>query len=118
MPARGNPRTAQLDTIAAQQMLTADAARRNLVQKYSTEKKVFTSISPMYQPYFGKVMPVMINGIRIDIPVNGQKYEVPQSFADEIEAKVMAIDRMILKQRHMANISGNLETSPGELKIF
>jgi hypothetical protein len=72
----------------------------------------------MYQPYFGKIMQVMINGVSIFFPVDGSTHMVPQSFADEITARRMAIDAMIDKTNRMSNIHENQEDAPGALKLF
>ena len=117
MPVKGNPRTQALDMQASQQMVSAENARKNLVHIYQNEPKVDMKVSPMYQPYFGKVMQVMLNGISIYFKVDGSVQSVPRSFADELEAGQMAIDAIISKQTKMADIGNNHERSPGELHL-
>lgn len=97
---------------------SADLARKNLVETYKAEEKVARSVSPLYQPYLGKVIQISINGITIAFPINGTTHKVPQSFADEIDSRVMAIDATINKAKKMANIPENHENYPGELQMF
>jgi len=111
-------RTQDLELEASRQMNDANSARKNLMQIYRTEEKVQMKLSPMYKPYFGSVMHVMLNGISIFFKVDGSMQSVPRSFADELEARQMAIDAIISKQTAMADINNNLESSPGELNLF
>ena len=75
-------------------------------------------MSPLYQPYLGKVIQISINGITIAFPINGTSHKVPRSFADEIDSRVMAIDATINKAKKMADIPENHERYPGELQMF
>lgn len=96
----------------------ADLTRKNLVEEYRSEEKVTRSVSPLYQPYLGKVIQISINGITIAFPINGTSHKVPRSFADEIDSRVMAIDATINKAKKMADIPENHERYPGELQMF
>ena len=91
---------------------------RTLLDYYMHEEKVERSLSPLYEPYLGKVIQISINGITIAFPVNGSTHKVPQSFADEIDSRRMAIDASLLKAKSMSNISANKESYPGELQMF
>lgn len=91
---------------------------KNLRQQYMREPRVTIYLSPMYRPHFGRNMNVDVNGISIFFPVDGRPYEVPQTFADEITRRRMAIDAILTKQDRMANIQNNFEGAPGELKMF
>lgn len=51
-------------------------------QKFDNEKKVKISIPESLKSRIGPTWFAAINGVRINIPVNGEKYEVPKSFAD------------------------------------
>jgi hypothetical protein len=67
-------RTAADDPIMVQarkQLLQAAAQRPVLRQVYANEPKVSIYLSPMYRPYFGRVMGVTIQGVKIWIPVDG-----------------------------------------------
>lgn len=96
----------------------ADLTRKSLVEEYRSEEKVTRSVSPLYQPYLGKVIQISINGITIAFPINGTSHKVPRSFADEIDSRVMAIDATINKAKKMADIPENHERYPGELQMF
>ena len=113
----------EVETVVAapakkENILTADAARKQLVNIYKAEEKRSIYLSPMYRPYLGNVMPVSINGITIFFPVDGQPHTVPATFADEIDAKRMAIDDIIYKQERMSDVSNNAESRPGELPLI
>ena len=103
---------------ANRQLMNAEAHRKTLLKEYTAEEKVPMYLSPMYKPYFGNVMQVMINGISIFFKVDGTTQHIPQTFADEIAARRIAIDEILNKQNRMANIPANSESSPGELNLF
>lgn len=92
--------------------------KKRLAEHYKNEEKVPIMLSPMYRPYFGNVMRVMINGISIFFPVDGTTHQVPKTFADEIASRRMKVDALIVKQNRMSDITKNAEGSPGELKLF
>lgn len=96
----------------------ADKVRKQLVEKYNTEGKETVSISPLYRNYLGNVCTITINGISIAIPVDGTRHKVPATYADELTARIMAIDSTIRKAAKMANVTTNDERYPGELKMF
>lgn len=103
---------------ASQNLVKAENLRKNLLKEYQTDEKVPMYLSPMYKSHFGNVMQVMINGISIFFKVDGSTQMVPQSFADEITARRMAVDAILTKQSRMADVSSNAESSPGELALF
>jgi len=86
--------------------------------QYRAEKLVDVSISPLYANEFSRMMPVSLNGIRLNIPVDGQVYQVPESFAMEINARVQAVNARTRRQKRMSDIARNVEQSPGELELF
>lgn len=96
----------------------AEARRRTLLKTYKEEDLVPMYLSPMYRPYVGNVMRVMINGISIYFKVDGSTQMIPKTFADEITARRMAIDDILTKQNRMSEVSSNAEGSPGELELF
>jgi hypothetical protein len=103
---------------ANSELLTAEARRKALLKHYREEPVVQMYLSPMYKPYFGNVMTVSINGISIYFKVDGSVQKIPQTFADEITSRRLAIDAMLNKQNKMADIANNSEKSPGELTLF
>ena len=110
--------TAVKEMQASKQVLHAEQRKKQLHKEYKEEKKVDMYLSPMYKPYFGNVMRVMINGISIFFKVDGSTQKVPETFAAEIVARRRAIDTMLTRQDKMANIKNNYERSPGELSLF
>ena len=109
---------ATVEQRANMQVNVTESARKRLVQYFRAQQKVPMYLSPMYQPYFGRVMQVMINGISIFFKVDGTTQMVPQAFADEITARRIAIDATIDKTNRMSDINANHESAPGELKLF
>lgn len=103
---------------ANKQLIQATERKKKLLLTYRKQEKVKISIPPMYAPYFGNVMTVTINGISVRVKVDGSKQEVPQSFANEIERRRMAIDNQVNRQKKMAQIQENVEIAPGENKLF
>ena len=99
-------------------VVTAEVRRKQLLKTYRDEKRVPMYLSPMYRPYFGNVMTVAINGISIFFKVDGSIQQVPQTYADEITARRIAIDAILTKQSKMAAITQNAERSPGELEMY
>ncbi len=106
------------DVQVTQQFNNAEKARRDLARVYKSEDKVMMYLSPTYQAYLGRVLQVMVNGITIAFPVDGQAYEIPKTFAEEIVRRRLAIDAIITKTSGMANVSNNFEQTPGGLKLF
>jgi hypothetical protein len=103
---------------ANKKLTEAQAQRKKLHLHYRSEDKVPMYLSPMYRPYFGNVMRVMINGISIFFKVDGSTQTIPKTFADEIVSRRMAVDSMLTRQGRLANITQNTESSPGELNLF
>lgn len=122
MPANMKPVTQRMQEEITANANTAlsqhGATLRDLKAQYMREKKVSVYLSPMYRPYLGNVTDITINGVTIFLPVDGLTYEIPETFADLVNQKRMAIDAMLTKQQCMANVQTNHEHSPGELKLF
>lgn len=110
--------TAEVMKEASKQLLQAQGFKETLCKQYAKESKVPMYLSPMYRPYFGQVMRVMINGVSIYFKVDGSTQMVPETFADEITRRRMAIDNMLTKQNRMSDVHSNQETAPGELSLF
>lgn len=102
----------------ADDIAAAETARKTLVKEYTGEKQVERSLSPLYAPYLGKAIQVQINGITIVFPVDGVSYKIPESFADAIDEKRMAIDATLNKAKAMADITKNSESYAGEIRMF
>jgi hypothetical protein len=98
--------------------MDAESTRRALLKVYKAEKLVSVNVSPLYAPYFGRVMRVMINGISVYVKVDGTPHNVPETFADEINGRIAHINRNIARQTRLADVTRNGEGSPGELELY
>lgn len=96
----------------------AERRRKSLFKVYNDEKKMKVTISPLYQPWFGKVMALVINGYFFSIPCDGQAYEVPETFGVEALRRVQEIDNQQKRARNMSQATGNVESAPGDLRFF
>lgn len=96
----------------------AEESRRRLGQQFRDEEKIPVSISPLYKPYFGKVMTVSINGVSVAVPVDGKTYNVPKSFAEEVNIRKFRQDELMEKAKKLSDVQNNFESSPGELALF
>jgi hypothetical protein len=81
------------------------------------EKKVTVIGAPMYRAYFGNMMPISLNGIPIYVPLDGNRYEIPESYAYEFNARIRSVNEEIEMQKARSNIAANHETYPGELDL-
>lgn len=96
-----------------------ERVRQNtMASRYRNEKQVEISISPLYANEFSRNMPIVLNGIRISIPVDGKPYKIPHSFALEVRNRIAAADEKFKRLSKMADVQNNMERSPGELKLF
>lgn len=102
---------------AARQYNELEAKRKSLVNFYRNETKVPVTISPFYAPYLGRVVRVSVNGIVVDIPADGQTYNINKTHADHIVSKIKRIDAMIARQKRAGDVSNNFEHAPGELHL-
>lgn len=99
-------------------LLEKDHARKALADVYRAEPKRSVLIAPMYAPYFGKVMHIMINGCSIAVPCDGRPYDVPQTFAGEILRRINSINDQQSKAKRYSDVETNVEGAPGELSLF
>ena len=109
--ARANTANTVIENTSAsiqQQMLEdvekAKQRKTELHDYYLKENKVRVTGSPFYRPYFGNVMPLIINGIGVYVPMDGKSYEIPKTFADLFQKRIARIDSLIQKQGAMAGI--------------
>ena len=96
----------------------AEERRRKLLETYKAEKKVPTYLDPSFAAWLGNITQVQVNGISLAVPINGDRVELPETFADVLESKRRAINDITNKMKNMSNASSNVETSPGELQFF
>lgn len=96
----------------------AEKERRALAKSFKNQDKVPIQVSPLYQPYFGKVHTVTINGVSVAIPCDGKTYMVPETFAEEMKVRIFKQDQLLQKKRRLGDVQKNFEASPGELSLF
>jgi len=96
----------------------AEKERKALARQLKKQRTKPVQVSPLYQPYFGRVMTVTINGTSVAIPCDGKTYNVPAAFAEEIKIRIYKQDQLLMKKRRMGRVSDNFEASPGELQLF
>ena len=96
----------------------SERERKALAKTFKAQNKVPVQISPLYRPYFGRVMTVTLNGISVAVPCDGKTYEVPASFAEEIQVRIFRQDQLIQKKNRLGDVQRNFEASPGELNLF
>ena len=91
--------------------------RKGLVNTYRAEALVPISIAPFYAPYLGKVVRQIVNGIVVDVPCNGETYQINETHASHIQTKIRRVNAMIARQNKAGDIKNNVEYSPGQLHI-
>ena len=84
--------TKEVNATLEQEVKKAQSRKRALKEKYQKGEKVEVSGSPFYQPYFGKVMTIMYNGLTCAVPLDGRPYKIPKPFADEFMTRIHRID--------------------------
>ena len=112
-----------VDTQAAnlelsKQVNALEETRKSVADTYKNEKKVAVQGSPMYRPYFGNNMPIIINGVAIYVPLVGQLYEIPESFAAVFLDRISRVDEQIRVRKQMASVSENSESYAGEKSLI
>lgn len=117
MPATPVASVPHVEANANRRIQVKETQRRTLVKKYLSEKKIPVTISPLYAPYLGRVVPVLVNGIRVDIPADGRTYQINSTHASEIIAKIRRINNMLARQKKVGDVSNNVERNIGELKF-
>jgi len=115
MPAKGESQ--RIPTVPDINQSEKPVRKMTMQEYYRTEEKVSVMLSPMYQNHFGKVMPIMINGITIAVPVDGKTYAIPATFAAEVHRRRMAVDAEVERAERLADIQNNGEQYPGALKL-
>lgn len=110
--------TAALNSALESKVMAARKQNGRLVDHYKNEKKIPVQGSPMYRPYFGNNMPIILNGIAIYVPLDGQQYEIPESFAAIFFDRISRIDEQINMRKRMAAISDNIEAYAGERDLI
>lgn len=89
-----------------------------LADGYRKEKKSVVNISPFYKPYFGSNMPVIVNGVAVYVPVDGNSYEIPESFASVVYERIARINAQTETVNKLSNVQGNIESYAGERSLI
>lgn len=103
---------------ADQEYKVAISRKKELYNLYMAEEKVPVYLSPQYRNELGSKAYISVNGIALYVPVDGQTYHIPKTFADELHRKRINIDDRLLRQEKMADVRSNFEQSIGDIKLF
>lgn len=112
------PTKAELERQSSAQLKINESLRKKLAEKLAAEPKVRVIGSPMYRPWFGENMLIAINGVEIYLPLDGQAYEIPESYAIEFQSRIELVDEEIRIRNAMSNIEKNSETYAGEKELI
>jgi hypothetical protein len=112
------PTKAELERQSSAQLKINESLRKKLAEKLANEPKVRVIGSPMYRPWFGENMLIAINGVEIYLPLDGQAYEIPESYALEFQSRIELVDEEIRIRNAMSNIEKNSETYAGEKELI
>lgn len=99
------------------EVVKKEAKRVSVADSYKKQSKVAVTGAPMYRAYFGNLMPIIINGVRIDVPLDGRKYEVPKAFARIFNARIRSVNDQLAAQKAMSDVQSNHEQYPGALDL-
>lgn len=110
--------TKAIEEVAAPSLIDAQKQKQDVFHQYMYEERVDMYLSPTYRPYFGNVMPVTINGVTIEFPVDGSTHSIPKTFADEIANRRVLIDKINFKTERMSDVQSNFEYVPGDLELI
>lgn len=110
--------TAKLNNTLNNHVNALETTRKQVAQGYKKEKKVSVQGSPMYRPFFGNNMPIIINGVAIYVPLDGQAYEIPETFAAVFQERIARIDEQERRRKAMANVQNNMESYAGEKDLI
>ena len=110
--------TKSMEEVATPSLIDAQKQKQDVFHQYMYEERVDMYLSPTYRPYFGNVMPVTINGVTIEFPVDGSTHSIPKTFADEIANRRVLIDKINFKTERMSDVQSNFECVPGDLELI
>lgn len=100
-------------SVAQAQQLTQENAKA-----LRAERQVPVTMAPMYQPYFGDVMTVTLNGLSIYVPVNGRTYNIPKSYAMIVQERRRRVDAHVMRTQRLSDVQSNFERTAGELTLI
>jgi len=106
--------TTALNAKLNQKVQELEANKKTVAAAYQQEAKAVVQGSPMYRPFFGNMMPIIINGVAVYVPLDGQQYSIPETFASVFHERIAMVDEQERIRRGMANVQQNSETYAGE----
>lgn len=95
-----------------------ETTRKQVGETYRQEDKVKVQGSPMYRPFFGNNMPIIVNGVALYVPLDGQTYEIPETYAAIFQERIALVDEQERMRKRMADVQKNLETYAGEKNLI
>lgn len=90
---------------------------QTLAQQYKEEDKVVVMGAPMYRAHFGNVMLIDLNGIPVYVPLDGNRYKIPKSYARVFNERIRTVNEEIEMRRRSSDVQNNKEQFPGELEL-
>lgn len=96
------------------QVQELELSKKTVAAAYKDEAKAVVQGSPMYRPFFGNTMSIVINGVSVYVPLDGQQYSIPETFAAVFHERIAMVDEQERIRRGMANVQQNSETYAGE----
>ena len=90
-----------------------ETRKRTLREAYLAQKKVVVQGSPLYAPHFGRTMTISLNGIAVCVPLDGQQYEIPESFAAIFQERISRVDEQDRVRKAMSEVQSNSEPYAG-----
>lgn len=109
---------AQATAVNNVSVASLEVKRRDVAKQYKDGKYIAVTGSPFYRAYFGNNMPIIINGIAIHVPLDGNAYEIPEEFAGVFTERIRRVDKLVKSQKDMSNVNGNFEAYAGEKSLI
>lgn len=110
--------TESMNLELTKQVNALETTRKSVAESYKNEKQVTVKGSPMYRPHFGNNMPIILNGIAIYVPLDGQQYAIPESYAAIFHERLARVDEQERMRRQMSSVSENNEAYAGEKSLI
>ena len=108
---------AEVQKINNNELAQKERKRIDVANEYKAEKRVKVTGSPMYRAFFGNAMPISLNGVYINVPLDGRTYDIPESFAIVFHTRIRDVDDQLTIQKRLSNVTANHEQYAGELDL-
>lgn len=112
------PAIGEVTAELGQKVQELQETRRALPRLYRDEPRVRVTGSPMYRPHFGNSMPIIVNGIAVYVPLDGQPYEIPETFAGIFYHRLQMVDEHITLRQKLSDVKNNSEAYAGEKTLI